>query len=457
MSNLQIHEKQFADSRMSICRFTNLLLQFADSRIPRIEPSSTNSPPMPAKPLQPLLPVRYTQPELFDIDATGISIKDTRQHMEHPFFVLSTKPDTAARKYEDPNGNSIEVIPSSLGMPTILDKDVLIYAISHILHRKNRGEPISPRVTIYSSHLLRFANRRQSGRDYAALERALTRLAGCLIKTNIITGDTIETKMFSLLQSAEIQRKHIIHGRLMHCEVTLSDWLWRAIEANEVLTLHPDYFRLRRPLERRLYEIARKHCGRQKDWFIGLSSLKRKCASESSLLYFRYQIRKIASANVLPSYDMEFIDGPDTVTFRPHPDASFPVPSPEDAFDKTTWQTAKALAPDYDPRELNREWLMWRQKQGLPRPRHAPSAFLGFVKSFANRRQIAAANGEPPLLPTGETVIPKHLAWWNALPNERRDALEDRYRTYRIQDEDLFRSDASLITYSYVVAGPRTN
>ena len=424
---------------------------------------------MPAKPLQPLLPIRYAQPELFDINITGISIKDTRQHMEHPFFVLSTKPDTAARKYEDRNGNSIEVIPSSLGMPTILDKDVLLYAISHILHRKNRGEPISPRVTIYSSHLLRFANRRQSGRDYAALERALTRLAGCLIKTNIITGDTIETKMFSLLQSAEIQRKHIIHGRLMHCEVTLSDWLWRAIEANEVLTFHPDYFRLRRPLERRLYEIARKHCGRQKEWYIRLSSLHKKCASGSPLQYFRFQIRKIAAANVLPGYGMEFFndkglpssEGFETadglVTFRPHPAASIPIPGPEAAFDNATWQTAKALASDYDPRELHRQWLIWRETQGLPRPRHAPSAFLGFVRAFAIRRQYATDAGEPPPPPTDETLSAKFLDWWNALPDDRRDALEDRHRTYRVQDEDFFRSDASLIKYCYHVAGPRTN
>ena len=414
---------------------------------------------MPSKPLEPLLPVRYRQPELFDIDVTGISIKDTQQHLEHPFFVLSTKPDTAARKYEDPNGNSIEVIPSSFGMPTILDKDVLIYAISHILYRKNNGEPISPRVTIYSSQMLRFANRCQSGRDYAALERALTRLAGCLIKTNIVTGDTIETKMFSLLQSAEIQRKHIIRGRLMHCEITLSDWLWRAIEANEVLTLHSDYFRLRRPLERRLYEIARKHCGRQKDWFIRLSSLHRKCASESPLRYFRFQIRKIAAANVLPGYNMTFLDDTDSglVTFRPHLDASIPLPGPENTLDNTTWQAAKALAPDYDPKELNRQWLIWRKRQNLSRPRHAPSAFLGFVRAFAIRRQYAAAAGEPLPLPIEETLNPKILAWWNERPDNVRDALEDRHRSYRVQDEDFFRSDASLIKYSYRVAGPRDN
>ncbi len=264
---------------------------------------------------QPLLPVRYKQPDLFSIDITGISVKDTQQHLEHPFFVLSTKPDTATRKYEDPLGNSIEVIPSSLGMPTILDKDVLIYAISHIVHRRNRGEPVSRRVVIYSADMLRFANRCQSGRDYAALERSLRRLAGCLVQTNVRTGNTVHTKIFSLLESADIQRKHIIRGRLMYCEITLSEWLWRAIEANEILTLHPDYFRLRRPLERRLYELARKHCGQQPSWSISLARLYQKCAVQSPLRTFRMQIRRIAATDVLPGYTIEYAPDRDRVRF----------------------------------------------------------------------------------------------------------------------------------------------
>ncbi len=30
--------------------------------------------------------------------------------------------------------------------------------------------------------------------------------------------------------------------------------------------MHRDYFRLRKPLERRMYELARKHCGKQDEW-----------------------------------------------------------------------------------------------------------------------------------------------------------------------------------------------
>lgn len=59
-------------------------------------------------------------------------------------------------------------------------------------------------------------------------------------------------------------------------EITLSDWVFNAIKAKEVLTLHRDYFRLRKPLERRLYELARKHCGQKDEWKISLDLLQEK-------------------------------------------------------------------------------------------------------------------------------------------------------------------------------------
>ena len=46
---------------------------------------------------------------------------------------------------------------------------------------------------------------------------------------------------------------------MISVKVSLSDWMYNAVLGHEVLTLHRDYFRLRKPLERRVYEIARKH------------------------------------------------------------------------------------------------------------------------------------------------------------------------------------------------------
>ena len=80
---------------------------------------------------------------------------------------------------------------------------------------------------------------------------------------------------------------NILIGRIkMHkhqddCEVNLSYWLLQAIESNQVVTISNDYFRLRRPLERRLYEIAQKHCYNKPKWLIELTALRNKTGSNA--------------------------------------------------------------------------------------------------------------------------------------------------------------------------------
>jgi plasmid replication initiation protein len=58
-------------------------------------------------------------------------------------------------------------------------------------------------------------------------------------------------------------RKESFQWRMVALELALSRWLYNAVLAREVLTLNREYFRLGGGLERRLYELARKHCGQQ--------------------------------------------------------------------------------------------------------------------------------------------------------------------------------------------------
>ena len=93
------------------------------------------------------------------------------------------------------------------------------------------------------------------------LREALERLSGTRIVTNIATGGVESTRGFGLIDAWEILRT-TRGGRMIQVMVTLSDWMYRSVMSESVLTLHKDYFGLRKPLERRVYEIARKHCGR---------------------------------------------------------------------------------------------------------------------------------------------------------------------------------------------------
>ena len=95
----------------------------------------------------------------------------------------------------------------------------------------------------------------------------------------------------------------------MSCiELTLSEWLYYAVIATEVLTLSRDYFRLRKGLERRLYELARKHCGLQAKFTIPLDMLLKKFGAMCSMKEFRRQIREVVASNTLLDYSLE-LDG----------------------------------------------------------------------------------------------------------------------------------------------------
>ena len=198
--------------------------------------------------------------------------KNDLASMEHPLFSLGTRPDRRILNYEH-NGAEITVVPSVKGLATIHDKDILIFCISQLMAAVNAGRQVSRTLHLTAHDLLVATNRETSGDAYRRLREAFERLAGTRITTNIVTGGQEVTSGFGLIESWEIVRK-ARGGRMVNVVVTLSEWIYRAVLSKSVLTLSRDYFRLRKPLERRIYELARKHCGRQDSWQISGSSLR---------------------------------------------------------------------------------------------------------------------------------------------------------------------------------------
>jgi plasmid replication initiation protein len=262
-----------------------------------------------------LLPDKHPQQDLFICDVADAVLKDIIPQMEHPFYSLSKKPEMQVRRYEH-NGNWLEVTPSFKGLATIYDKDILIYAISQIMAKLNDGKPIGRQVRINCHELLIFTNRGTAGKDYQSLCEGIDRLAGTRIRTNIKhANDEEEYSNFGLIDQGSIRRKNGLDGRLLHVDLTISDWVFNAIRNKAVLTLNRDYFRLRKPIERRIYEIARKHCGQQKKWTISLTLLHKKSGSQGLLKKFRLNVKNIAESNHLPDYLITFDTESDNVSF----------------------------------------------------------------------------------------------------------------------------------------------
>ena len=181
-----------------------------------------------------LLPDRYPQKDLFILDMSDVMPKDDTASMEHPMFSLSTKPDMRHLLYQ--NGtNRLEIMPSGRGLPTIFDKDILIFCISQLMHKKNQGEKIGKRVRFTARELLIATNRPTNNLGYQRLEDAFKRLRGTTFTSNIKTGGKIETRVFGLIDEGGFVRTADEKFRLDYCEIVLSDWLMRAIESARAL------------------------------------------------------------------------------------------------------------------------------------------------------------------------------------------------------------------------------
>ncbi len=235
-------------------------------------------------------PPDQQQLELFEAVFSHASVKVDLASLEHPLFSLSRKPVKTVRHYALGRDCEITIIPSASGAPTLEDKDILVYVTSQIRAALNAGLRVSPVVQIHGYDLLRTIGRQVGGRDYRRLTSALTRLRGTTIETRIKTGGLRQENGFGLIDAWQLLEQPSIHAPRL--QIRLGDWLFRAILAGEVLTVDDSYFQLE-GLEKRLYEILRKHLSDQPAWKIDLGRLRQKCGSQSPLRRFRFELRKI--------------------------------------------------------------------------------------------------------------------------------------------------------------------
>lgn len=327
-----------------------------------------------------LMPDRHPTADFFVCDVFDALPKNDLGSMEHPMFSLSTRPDRRILSYEH-NGVEITVTPSVRGLATIHDKDILIFCISQLMAAINSGRAVSQVLHLKAHDLLVATNRETSGDGYKRLREAFERLAGTRITTNMVTGGVETTTGFGLIESWEIVRRTRA-GRMVSVSVKLSDWLFRAVLAKSVLTLSRDYFRLRKPLERRIYELARKHCGRQPEWRVSVETLLKKSGSASPRRVFRKMLRDMIAANHLPDY--ELAEDPGDIIRVSRRDL---VVEPGDRLHlkPETLEQARAMAPGWDVYALEAEWQAYWASSGRKPLRSPEKAFLGWVRKRVGR------------------------------------------------------------------------
>ena len=219
-----------------------------------------------------LRPVKHEQLEFLLADNINISsVRDEIASMEHPFFSLKI----------------------------------------------NDNEPVSRTIVFTPYDFFITANRDKGGRSYKELEKTLSRLKGTVITTNIKHGDEKQEIIeFGLIDSWRILEEKKGNLNIGMVEVTLPNWLFTAITETKILKISNDYFRIRKAIDRRIYEIARKHCGIQYEFEITLDKLQLKTGSTSTKENFKFNIKNLAQENNLPDYEIELDVKKNIVKFK---------------------------------------------------------------------------------------------------------------------------------------------
>ena len=176
-------------------------------------------------------------------------------------------------------------------------------------------------------------------------------------------------------------------------ELDLSDMVISSVQEMKVLTLHRDYFRLSRPIERRVYEIARKSVGQNASWMFKMSTLHHKSGSKGSIREFRRQIKPIVEGDYLPDYMISYDSDADMVTFINRNS----MPRDTDVIERDAQSiiirvspdaihAARSIAVGWDIHFVLQRFGAWWLKIGKPSTHNTDALFLKFCHTWQEKK-----------------------------------------------------------------------
>jgi len=216
---------------------------------------------------------------------------------------------------------------AEVGLVTCYDYDIFINMVTslaiamrdyRIAEKRGLRPTLPPRVyRPKAADILRFCRRERGGKQYAQLESALDRLQATRYKiTNLTQNNTRRaSESFPLIGRFKVvsrTRQNFID----EVEIEIPEWVYEGVvthdEAPSILTLHPDYFLISRPLARFIYRLARKACGTSGVAEYGLRTLYDRSGSQMPFGKFCKMIAEVVEATSttpLPDYDIAITKG----------------------------------------------------------------------------------------------------------------------------------------------------
>lgn len=343
-----------------------------------------------------------TQVDLFLPQLTALPLRDQRETMERPFFSLSKRKRLKPIDYVSPDRKvTVHVSANSeYGLATIYDLDILIYCASVLIEYKRQGKNDIPQTLhVVPYDMLSTLKRDVGGRAYELLGNALDRLQSTTVKTNIRSGDAVETTFSWIDSHSQLKDRN---GQVRGMRITLAKWFYDGVlMEGGVLAIDPAYFSLTGGRERWLYRVARKHAGGAgSDGFsIAMPTLYEKSGAEGDYRRFKFEMAKIVRENGLPGYSLELIqrEGTEPMLRMTRRDAERQeAPLPSAPLQKpSTPKESQTQASDKNPISFPAEGPISFGAFGaiaranLPSPQRDHSAVAVEFRNFLQTREIA--------------------------------------------------------------------
>lgn len=247
---------------------------------------------------------------------TPVNLKEEIISMEHPIFMMKSG-FKKSRTYT--NGN-IKIIlkPGIDGLATIFDKDIWAYAISKLQKSINSKKPNTNKTVAFTPcDFFSETNRFHGGKNYKILEQSLSRIKGTVLNVTLFHfSKKIKTIEFGLIESWNIVEKKSSKLKSSAIYITIPEWLHKSLYGQKTININPEYFKIRKPISRRMYEIALKKCRRNKQFSITLHKLHLKSGSNAKKSEFKRTLKLIEKTNNIPDYKLTLNKETEIVTFK---------------------------------------------------------------------------------------------------------------------------------------------
>jgi len=268
------------------------------------------------------IPEEFRQLDFFTGDLIDIATRDKRETMNRPFFALSDKPRYEPMEYTSLETDIAVSGAKPYGIATIKDADILMWIISQMIEKRDRGKPIEQKIRFHAHNCLKGIFRKTGGSQYKQFEQALLRLATTSVVVTLKDSKTGKDKGIKPFHWLYFEGVYDDKGRLSWVDAVLPTWIYQSIIKQDVLTIDKRYMLLDSNLDRYLYKIARVHVGdgtRNKgQWTLRMKALYKLVPTTQRFSDFARDVRGCVERDQLPEYCMgiEYQDGEECVVFH---------------------------------------------------------------------------------------------------------------------------------------------